>query len=175
MLNVEIRRILLLVLNNKTKDTVSITAYTIKSINLQPLARNSSQYLNIHNHNFYPLISGSHEDLWSSGFPNYDTVLQLWQYRRRKYRKVVTRASNDNHDQSRIWSVSSIYPQAAMHCCIRVCCSQACCSLRGMITFDRILWETMEWMAIISTMNVHPSLGMFSLLHLYPLHLELSL
>ena len=48
-------------------------------------------------------------------------------------------------------------------------------SLRGIVTFDHVLWETMEWMVIISAMNVHPSLGMFILIHLYLLHLELSL
>ena len=137
----------------------------------QPLARNNSQYLYNYNHNFFPLISGSHEDIWSSGFPNYDKLLQLWQDRSKKYRKVVTRANNDNHDQSRRCSVSCSYPWVAAHCCIWICCSLLqlpLYSLRGIVSFDHIIWATMEWMVIISAMNVHPSLGMFILLHLYP-------
>ena len=150
----------------------------IKSINLQPLAQNSSQNLYNYNHNFYPLILGSHEDLWSSGCPNYDKLLQLWQDRRRKYRKAITRANNDNHDQSRRCSIGCSYPWAAAHCCIWICCSllqPPLYSLCGIVTFNCFLWVMMEWMAIIFVMNAHRSLSMFILLHLYPLHLVLSL
>ena len=52
-----------------------VTAYTIYSINFQTLAQNSSQYLYKYSHNFFQLLSGSHEDLWSSRCPNYDKLL----------------------------------------------------------------------------------------------------
>ena len=38
-----------------------VTAYTIYSINIQPLVWNSSQYLYIYNHNIFPLLSSSVE------------------------------------------------------------------------------------------------------------------
>ena len=91
---------------------------------------------------------------------------------------AVTRARNDNHDQSRRYSMDCSYSWATAHCCIWICCSLfqlPLYSLCGIVSFNRVLWETMEWMAIILAMNVHPSLGMLVLLHLYPLHLKLSL
>ena len=158
--------------------TTLLTASTIIWLKVPPLARNSSQYLYNYNHNIFPLLSGSHEDLWSSGCPNYNKLLQSWLDERRKYRKAVTWARNDDHDQSRIYSVDCSYSWAAVHYCIRIYCNLLqlpLYSLHRIVSFDRILWETMEWMAIISTVNVHSSIGMFILLHLYPLHLELSL
>ena len=158
--------------------TTSVTTDTIIWLIFQPLARNSSQYLYNYNHNIFTLLSGSHEDLWSSGYHNYVKLLQPWQDGSRKYRKAVTRARNDDHDQLRRYIVDFSYFWAATHCCLRICCSLLqlpLYSLRGTISLDRVLWETKEWMGIISAMNVHPSLGMFSSLHLYPLHLKLSL
>ena len=158
--------------------TTLVTADTIIWLIFQPLARNSSQYLYNYNHNIFPLLSGSYEDLWSSGWPNYDKLLKLWQYERRKYRKAVTRARNNDHDQLRRYSMDCSYSWAVAYCCLRICCSLLQLPLyssRGIVSLDRVYWATMEWMAIISAMNVHPSLGMFILLYLYPLHLKLSL
>ena len=158
--------------------TTLVTADTIIWWVFQPLARNSSQYLYNYNHNIFPLLSGIHEYLWSSGFPNYDKLLQSWQDERRKYRKVVTQARNDDHDQLRRYSMDCSYFLAMVHCFLQICCILLYLPLYsscGIVSLDRVLWATMEWMAIISAMNVHPSLDMSDPLHLYPLHVELSL
>ena len=159
--------------------TTLVTDDTIIWLIFQPLAWNSSQYLYNYNHNIFPLLSGSHEDLWSSSFPNYDKLLQSWKDESRRYRKAVTQAKNNDHDQLRRYSMDWSYFWAAAHYCLQICHSLLqllpMYSSRGIIPLDRVLWATMEWMAIISAMNVHPSFGMFILLHLYPLHLKLSL
>ena len=46
-----------------------VTAYTVYYDINQPLAWNFFPYLYMINHNLFPLISGRHEDLRSSGFP----------------------------------------------------------------------------------------------------------
>ena len=158
--------------------TTLLTTDTIIWLKFQPLARNSSQYLYNYNHNIFLLLSSSHEDLWSLCCPNYDELLQSWQDESRRYRKVVTRAKNDDRDQLRRYSVDCIYFWAATHYCLQICCSLLQLPLyssHGIITLDCVLWETMECMEIISAMNFHPSLGMFGSLHLYSLHLELYL
>ena len=156
------------------KNATLITADTIIWLNFKPLAWNSSQYLYNYNHNIFPLLLSNHEDLWSLGFPNHDKFLQSWQDERKKYRKVVTRARNDDHDQSRRYSIDLIYSWAAVHCCLWICriiLQLPLYSLCGIVSLDHVLWETMEWMEIILAMNVHPSLSMFGLLHPHSLYI----
>ena len=78
--------------------TTLVTTDTIIRLIFQPLAQNSSQYLYNYNHNIFLLLSGSHEYLWSSGFPNYNELLQSWQDESRRYREAIIRARNNNHD-----------------------------------------------------------------------------
>ena len=74
-----------------------IIADTIIWLKVQPLAQNSSLYLYNYNHNIFLLLSGSHEDLWSSGCPNYNELLQSWQDESITYREICIQAKNNDH------------------------------------------------------------------------------
>ena len=137
-----------------------ITSDTIIWLKVQPLAHNSSPYLYNYNHNIFLLLSRSHEYLWSLGCPNYNKLLQLWQDESRRYREAVIRARNNDHDWLRRYSMDYSYFWAATHCCLQIYCNLfhlPLYSLHGLIHRDRVLWETMEWMAI-SFSNECPSL-----------------
>ena len=110
--------------------------------------------------------------------PNYSELLQSWQDESRRYMNAITWAKNNDHDQSRRYSVDCSYVWAVTHYCLRIYCILLKLPLynsRGIIHLDHVLLAMMEWMEIISAMISHPSIGMFGSLHLYPLHCELYL
>ena len=156
----------------------SIIADTIIYLNVQPLAQNGFPYLCHYNHNLFLLLSGSHEDVWSSGFPNYNKMLQPWQDESRRYRETIIPARNNDHDWLRRYSADYSYFWVAAHCCLQICRNLLQLPLYSshvLIHWDRVLWKWWNGWRSTSVMNVHPSSGMFMPLHLYSLYLELSL
>ena len=131
--------------------TTLLTTDTKIWLKVQPLAQNGSPYLCNYNHNLFLLLSSIHEDLWSSGCPNYKKLLQSWKDESRRYREVVIRARNNDHDWLRRYSTDYNYFWAVAHCFLQICrnlLQLPFYSSHGIINWDHILWETMEWMEI---------------------------
>ena len=150
-----------------------LIADTIIWLKFQPLDQNGSPYLCNYNHNLFLLLSGSHEDLWSSCIPNYNKLLQSWQDERRKYREVVIWPRNNDPNWLSIYPIDHSYFWAAAHCFLQICrnlLKLPLYSSHGLIHWECILLETMEWMAIRFSnecpsllWHVHPDTPVFSI------------